>query len=365
MVQPYQTDRCSNDGDDDDSIFDFEVHDELKEKGIVTRYFLDSRTANIIIDLNHEYKKKKVNICVKNYPNVEKLRDALKKFLIKEKGIEKNHARLLAEVIDNNADLIDNGYYAYNNNKNKDQQKANSHNGNGNDKGNNRGQDKKHEFTTFKYSNNSKIDLHEAVIFAGRPSFLYYDSNTCIIKYADAIDDGTRIISPCHKESYPYSPYEFKDMDEVNYYVNRARKENIDSLHSQAKQIALDYCDQKDEKVELLAIDIVSSYFQDKLPTTHYDIVLGGNGSGKSSYSGTFTAVGYRVVNLTNPNAANINRILGPLEIGQCTIVSDETGAIDKYPDLMAILKTGYATYMCKTSKINDFSREPEYFYTY
>jgi hypothetical protein len=45
--------------------------------------------------------------------------------------------------------------------------------------------------------------------------------------------------------------------------------------------------------------------------------------------------------------------------------VSDETGAIDKYPDLMAILKTGYATYMCKTSKINDFSREPEYFYTY
>jgi hypothetical protein len=75
----------------------------------------------------------------------------------------------------------------------------------------------------------------------------------------------------------------------------------------------------------------------------------------------TFTAVGYRAINLTDPNAANINRILGTLEPGQCTIVSDETGAIDKNEDLMAILKTGYHV-RGKTSKINDNSREPEFF---
>jgi hypothetical protein len=74
--------------------------------------------------------------------------------------------------------------------------------------------------------------------------------------------------------------------------------------------------------------------------------------------------VGYRVVNLTDPNAANINRILGVIEIGQCTIVSDETGAIDKHPDLMSLLKTGYSA-RGKTSKINDNSRDPEFFYTY
>jgi hypothetical protein len=74
--------------------------------------------------------------------------------------------------------------------------------------------------------------------------------------------------------------------------------------------------------------------------------------------------VGYRVVNLTDPNAANINRILGVIEIGQCTIVSDETGAIDRYQDLMSILKTGYSA-KGKTSKINDNSREPEFFFTY
>ena len=70
------------------------------------------------------------------------------------------------------------------------------------------------------------------------------------------------------------------------------------------------------------------------------------------------------MVNLTDPNAANINRILGVIEIGQCTIVSDETGAINKHPELMSILKTGYSA-RGKTSKINDNSRNPEFFYTY
>lgn len=240
--------------DFDNNIFDFKIHDELNDKGIVTRYVLDSRTANIIIDLNHKYKDKRINICVKDYPHVKKLRDALKKFLVKEKGIKEEHARLLAEVIDNNADKFDDGYYAYSNINNKEKTKSSD--------GNNKEEDNKEKrtFTAFKYSNDNKIDLHESVILAANPCFLYYDSTDFTMKYANAIDEGTRIINPCHKESYPYTPYEFRDMDEVNAYVNRARNENIDSLHSQAKQFALDYCDQKDEKVELLAIELDRLY---------------------------------------------------------------------------------------------------------
>ena len=70
-------------------------------------------------------------------------------------------------------------------------------------------------------------------------------------------------------------------MDEVFSYVERAKKENINSLYLQAKQIAFDYNDQTKDKLRLLAIDTVWSYSQDKFPTTHYDIVLGGNGSAK------------------------------------------------------------------------------------
>ena len=88
-------------------------------------------------------------------------------------------------------------------------------------------------------------------------------------------------------ENYPYAPYEFESVNEIFSYVERARNETIDSLYLQAKQIATDYNDQKKQKVGLLAIEITSSYFQDNFPTTHYDIVLGGNGSGKSPYGDT------------------------------------------------------------------------------
>ena len=186
-----------------------------------------------------------------------------------------------------------------------------------------------------------KTTCTKRLILAGKPVFLKYNSEVAEpIAVVETVEEDFRVIKPPHVENYPYAPYEFENMNEVLSYVERARNETIDSLYSQAKQIALDHNDQKENKVHLLAIEITWSYFQDKFPTTHYDIVLGGNGSGKSSYGDTFTSIGYRVVNLTDPNAANINRILGCIEIGQCTIVSDETGEIDKHTDLLSILKT-------------------------
>jgi hypothetical protein len=200
-------------------------------------------------------------------------------------------------------------------------------------------QKSKPSYTAYKYSNNGRIALNESVILAGRPAFIAYENGK--IHAFDAIEEDTRIIKPLHPENYPYKPYEFANMDEVLSYRDRALGEDIDSLYLKAKQIASDYNDQRKEKIRLLAIEIIASYFQDRFPTIHYDIVTGGNGSGKSTYGSTYAGVGYRVVNLTDPNAANINRILGCIEAGQCTIVSDETGAIDKQPDLLALLKTG------------------------
>ena len=45
---------------------------------------------------------------------------------------------------------------------------------------------------------------------------------------------------------------------------------------------------------------------------------------------------------MTDPSAANIFRCLGTIEPGQCTIILDEADKIDKSPEMMAILKTGY-----------------------
>ena len=95
----------------------------------------------------------------------------------------------------------------------------------------------------------------------------------------EKIEEDTRVIIPPHIENYPYEPYEFENMNEVISYLERAGKESIDSLYKQSKQIAEDYNDQNKYKVRLLAIDIIWTYFQDRFPTTHYDIVLGSPGS--------------------------------------------------------------------------------------
>jgi hypothetical protein len=193
---------------------------------------------------------------------------------------------------------------------------------------------KKPRFDAYKYSKNGKGSLFEAIILSGSPVFITYQ-NGKIEPYRE-IEEEVRVIEPPHTQSYPYTPYEFKNMDEILSYRDRALAESIDSLYLKARQIAEDYNDQRKEKTNLLATEIISSYFQDLFPTIHYTIVLGGNGSGKSSYGDVFTETAYRAVNLTNPNVANINRILGCIEVGQCTIVSDETGPLDKNTDLTA-----------------------------
>jgi hypothetical protein len=215
---------------------------------------------------------------------------------------------------------------------------------------------KKREFMVFKYKG------HEAVVVKGISTFVKIDNDT--VKLVNEIPEESRTIIPPHLENYPYPAYEFEDINEVKQFLEKAKYETIDSLFTQAKTIASNYNNQSVEKVSLLAIDIIISYFQDKLPTIHYDVVLGDNGVGKSTWGDTYASVGYRAMVLTDPNAANILRILGCIEPGQCTIIADEAFGLDKNPELLAVLKTGYQL-RGKTSKINDYTRNPEFFSTY
>ena len=64
---------------------------------------------------------------------------------------------------------------------------------------------------------------------------------------------------------------------------------------------------------------------------------------------------------MTNPSAANIYRCLGTIEPGQCSIILDEADKIDKSPEMMAILKTGYQL-NGKVPKINTNILRQEFF---
>jgi hypothetical protein len=162
------------------------------------------------------------------------------------------------------------------------------------------------------------------------------------LEIAEQIEEPSRIIKPLSQEEYPYESYEFVNIQELNEYINKAKTYGIDSLYQKAKSIVRKYNDQDDYKLDLIAADILWSYFQDRFSTTHYLGVIGDNGSGKSTVGDTFESVAYRPVNMTDPTAANLFRVLGTIEPGQCTIIADEAEKIDKSAEIMSILKTGY-----------------------
>ena len=114
----------------------------------------------------------------------------------------------------------------------------------------------------------------------------------------------------------------------------------------------------------MVTIKIITSHFQDRFPTTEYDYLVGGNGSGKSSLAETFRAIAYKTVVMTDPSAPNLFRLLGFVEPVQCTIVLEEADKIDKITELMAVLKTGYS-YYGSVPKINPYTLKQESFFSY
>ena len=203
----------------------------------------------------------------------------------------------------------------------------------------------KREFVIYKYSQMGKGELNEGVLIGDQPSFIIYNRESKEFESKDKIVENNRILNPPEREEYPYTPYEFSSLEEINRYKDKIFNENIDIdfLFQKSKGIISKYNNQDDYKLNLVVADVFLSCFQDRISTIHYDYIVGGNGSGKSSLGDTFGAIAYRAVNMTDPTAPNLFRLLGPIEPGQCTMILEEAERIDKSPELMAILKTGYA----------------------
>jgi hypothetical protein len=135
-------------------------------------------------------------------------------------------------------------------------------------------------------------------------------------------------------------------------------------LYKKGKSIVSKYIDQDAYIINLISIDILFSYFQDRFNTTHYTGIFGDNGSGKSSIGDVVEALAYRAMNTTDPTPANIFRSLGSTEAGQITLILDEAEKIDQSSEMMSILKTGY-DFRKQVSRINQNSGKLEKFYTY
>jgi hypothetical protein len=220
------------------------------------------------------------------------------------------------------------------------------------------------EEIVYKYSNKGKGSLKESVIIEGKPYFLKYsDTKDCLL-IEPHIDEETRRLRPPYEEEYPYEPYVFGNALELPNYLQRAKKETIHSLYQKIKAIVNRFNDIDIKPLNLFSADILATYFQDRFSTVHYLIIVGDNGTGKSSIADTFDALGYRTVIMTNPTRAIWYRVLGTIEYGQVTIVADESEGIEDSLDIMSILKDGYQT-KHKVPRMDSDNKKTEWYYPF
>jgi hypothetical protein len=229
---------------------------------------------------------------------------------------------------------------------------------------------KPRETTAYKYSND--IDLVEEIQLDNKNVFLQIENGKpVILSEIDLTLEKDLLIRPHQRgEAAPCIPYTFRNTEEIQYFIDQARRESIHSLLAKAKSLWKHFVVAKDnDTIVLLAIDQVYSYFQDLFATTHYDIITGPPGSGKGAILSTMKALGYRVVLASDMTGANLLDIMGSVEACQVTIAEDEFDEIDSDRDEIKrkMYKVGYDTngIVPRTLDGNTSARNNRWYYAY
>jgi hypothetical protein len=135
---------------------------------------------------------------------------------------------------------------------------------------------------------------------------------------------------------------------------------SIDSLFQKTNEFVSRFVVHHSHILDYISALILFSYFQDRFSTIPYTMFVSDGGSGKSTIGNVFEDLGYRCVNMTDPTTANIFRIFGTVEVGQCTLVLDEAERVDRDKDMMGILKNGYENGK-KITRLDQFERQKHF----
>ena len=231
---------------------------------------------------------------------------------------------------------------------------------NGNGKGNSRKStknkedqedqdDDKNYYPINKYSQG--IPLAEAILVNNIPIFIQIIDGKPV--YNPEIELSDINIVPPERTEYLSKEYSFDSFEEVQYFLDLARNETLDSLFNRVKTELKKYIDVDEDFINILAADIVFTYFQDKLGMTHYLLIVGDNNTGKSNVLLVFSFLGYRTILDIAITPANIYNYGSQLEDGQFTLIEDEIGDIDELFDKKKLYQSSYK-YGFKVTRIYD-----------
>ncbi len=182
--------------------------------------------------------------------------------------------------------------------------------------------------------------LIESIYFKNKKMFLVAEQkheNLSTIKIKNQFETNDKKIIPTSLEDYPYSPYNFSNIDEIN-------KSKIDftELYERIFSVVSRFIAIEDEWKHFITSCILFTYKQDQSPTTPYVYLVGDNESGKSTILHLMKALAYRPLLSESLPSANIYNFLGTKEEGTGIILEDESQGLEKQFEKLKIYKGGY-----------------------
>ena len=311
---------CKSEKNHDDNELNLDFTMELKDEVVVRRIYKHIKYKYIKIEFCGKYEGKNVIISAVNSKNWNTFIESARK-MIKLKDIhDEKIIRLITDVLDNNYNLVSGMTTSVT--ADNDEEKK----------------DIKITYIINKYS--QKIPLAETILVDNIPYFIQIVDGKQIYKQEIELSDIK--IAPPDRIEHIGREYNFSSFDEVQYFLDLAKDESFDSLFNRVKNELKKYLDLDEDIINILAADIIFTYFQDKLGMTHYILIVGDTNTGKSNILLVFSILGYRAILDVDITPANIYNFGSQLEEGQFILIEDEIDDIDFQDEKKKLYKSSY-----------------------
>ena len=209
-----------NNTTEDSHSIPLKLSDELTQEGIIEKFVKDNRINSVVLSLNREYKKKNFIYPIPaaekiNWPvTIEKIAKSLR-----TGGISPDHILMIEDVLNTNYEIV---IGVAESNLGDDTSTTRK---------------KKEVCYIHKFTANGDMPLHESVVFTdpGQSAFVYLDSDSKL-KFVNQIERPDKILYPADNlDSQNPLPYKFASPEELQMYVELARRETLDSLYQAVK----------------------------------------------------------------------------------------------------------------------------------
>ena len=195
-------------------------------------------------------------------------------------------------------------------------------------------------YTINKYSKD--IPVAESILINNIPYFIQIIDFHLVISEKIPLSDIDLL--PPKRTEYLTKEYSFESKEEIKYFIELAKQEDLDSIFERVKSQWSKFIDVNEDFINLCAADTIFSYFQDKMGMTHYLLIVGDNNTGKSNILLLFSILGYRALYDTSITPANIYNFGGQLEEAQGMIIEDEIDDIDVQDEKKKLYKVSYTS---------------------